>query len=152
MPKKLLTPEVARLLAEKSHAAKKRNSAVRSLLANQQTQPQTPVDEYPLQQLLITRDHVKRLNYLMQSMLDKEEPDYAEMDKLGRVLTGMYELERVLSGRPLPGTNKPGQSKARPASAIVAPTLGIAPIEAPAPIQPAPPTPATPDQAIDPAI
>ena len=83
----------------------------------------------------------------LDAMIEKET-DAQKLDRLASASAKLSEQERVLDGRPLPGSRRPPTDKAQragswgdlqPALPQVAPVAQVAPVQPPAPVQPAKP-------------
>jgi hypothetical protein len=107
-------------MARKSHEQRRINQALRddalskpTLMSHDGAQP----DQYVAVQLTRARTHISRIN----SMLDRET-DAQTLERLSRALGVLSERERVLAGRPLPGSRRPAkESPTRPRSILALP-------------------------------
>ncbi len=63
----------------------------------------------------------------VRMMIDETEEQYAttrnaqDRERLARALSNLSEIERVLDGRPLPGSRRPGPATERPAHTLIEP-------------------------------
>ena len=96
----------------KKEAEKQRLSAVDSLLASQAAREAAAIVEarpgYVGERLKRVRSHIERLD----SLID-EEDDPQALDRLASAAAKLSELERQLSGRPLPVLLRPKAEKER---------------------------------------
>ena len=85
------------------------------------------LDDFTVRKLVRIRDQINRV----EGLLDEATEPQA-VDRFANALTRLYDLERILAGRPLPGSRRPapdgkqrGQpSAARPWVPVVAPEPG----------------------------
>jgi hypothetical protein len=68
-----------------------------------------PASDYVAFSVTRTRGQLDRLH----AMLAKSK-DAQEIERLARSIASLSELERVLSGRPLPGSRRPGKESPKP--------------------------------------
>ena len=105
MPAVLFTSETASEMARRSHLPTSARFQPKPIPANvvAQTHPQTqPADEYTERRIRVTREQIR--------LLDKQLESCDEAKDLKAIADAIYrlsDLERQLSGRPLPGTLKP---------------------------------------------
>lgn len=66
---------------------------------------ETPADNYTADQLTLVRDQITQMHVVLReaSKVKNAKDAKAAADALSR----LYDVERVLAGRPLPGTRKP---------------------------------------------
>ena len=143
---RFFTKENARQFQAKSAAARKQASLAR--LAEPTPKPTAPVakptaepiadscvNEFTQRKLARVRGQIDRVEGLLD---DACEPQ--AVDRFANALTRLYDLERVLAGRPLPGSKRPAPeraTKAREAGAWLAVTDPPAVLaEMPAPARP----------------
>jgi len=76
---------------------------------------------------LTVRARVRDLLSHLETLLSRKAPDFSQVDRLASALERLADLERVLAGRPLPGSRRPGRDDAQPAPLVtrrkVAPVL-----------------------------
>jgi hypothetical protein len=101
----------AREMAVRSVAARKAAAAERT--PSPATIPLTPgappgTDPYVTERLSRVRGQLDRLDGLMAT-----EKDPQRIDRLASAQYRLAEQERILSGRPLPGSRRPGREPAR---------------------------------------
>ena len=101
-----------------------------------------PHDDFVNRKVLRVRAQIERVSQL----LDKSDEPQA-VDRFANALTRLYELERVLAGRPLPGSRRPAQDRAPRAEAGA---WSAEPLDVPAQVQ-APPLPPAPADIVPPA-
>ena len=107
----LFTSENARELGQRG--AKERWAKAKAREAEEQEAARvsrivaTP-DGFTGQIITRTREHIVRLSDMIAA-----ERDAMKLDRLASALSRLSELERVLSGRPLPGSFKPVAPKVR---------------------------------------
>lgn len=88
----------AHAMAAKSAQARRERQAQLEIV-----QANSPVDQqYIAQRLVCVRTQIERLNQRLE-----QEQDPVKLEKLINGIYKLTELERVLSGRPLPGQLKP---------------------------------------------
>jgi hypothetical protein len=131
----LFTAETARIAAIRSHAV---TSARNRPVAPPEppapvTQPTLiPADDFTARKIARVRDQIERVENLLT---DAVEPQ--AVDRFAAALARLYEIERILSGRPLPGSRRPEKDK--PARTFTpgawldlsAPAVVVAHVEAP---------------------
>lgn len=110
----------AREMARKAHESRMRNKimrqeAERNLPQISQVTAQPAQDEYVAARILRVRRQLGMLDSLLESA--KEARD---IDRIASAISRLSELERVLSGRPLPGSRKP-LAERRNVRSVVAP-------------------------------
>jgi len=104
--KPMITAETAASLAAKSHEARRRNK-----LAKEQAVPAIVAPAIAAQ--VATDDYAEKTKIRVRIILDdtfkrfENEDDANKIDRLASALSKLAELDRQLSGRPLPGTLKP---------------------------------------------
>jgi len=83
------------------------------------TQDNTPLEPagFVASQLTRTRKQIEQLNEQFESSTDPKE-----LKALADALARLAEIERILDGRPLPGSRKPSNRPARNSYAIPDPT------------------------------
>ncbi len=122
----LFTPEIARINAAKGVAQRKlnrdnREKLIKQLLdrplAPELPQPKPPVEpvtEYASRRLNRVRGQIERLNERIDDLLNDDEVDAGAIDRLANALSRLQDMERIMDGRPLPGSKRPAsESKAR---------------------------------------
>jgi hypothetical protein len=72
-------------------------------LAKQLQEQSTP---YVVGRLARVRERIDRVDGLLAEAVDP-----LDLDRLARALSTLAELERVLDGRPLPGSRRPGKER-----------------------------------------
>ena len=111
MPAVLFTPETASEMARRSHLPTSARFQPKPIPANivVQTHLQPhPADEYTERRIRVTREQIR--------LLDKQLETCDEAKDLKAIVDAIYrlsDLERQLSGRPLPGTLKPERAVKR---------------------------------------
>ena len=144
---RFFTKENARQFQAKSAAARKQASLAR--LAEPTPKPTAPVakptaepiadscvNEFTKRKLARIRGQIDRVEGLLDAACEPQA-----VDRFANALTRLYDLERVLAGRPLPGSKRPAPeraTKAREAGAWLALTdpAPLAQAETPAPARP----------------
>ena len=71
-------------------------------IAIQPAMPPLEFEKFPLSQLGRVRKHLGRLNNLLD-----HETDPQKLDRLASATAKLCEVERILAGRPLPGSHRP---------------------------------------------
>lgn len=116
----LINSQNARLMAARSHESRRLRAGQCGLRANPlpQTPPQTPQStrDFLAERLIRVRGLIVRVNELFNA-----EDDAHKLDRMASALARLSELERVLDGRPLPGSFRPARIKARPTLAPAMP-------------------------------
>jgi hypothetical protein len=108
------TADTARLNAQRSVEARRRNAAEREAAAAQAPEPplqtpfKDPLDQFSTRRLQRVREQLERLDDMIS-----EETDPQKLDKLASAQSRMAEQERLLAGRPLPGSLRPTESGPR---------------------------------------
>ena len=89
-------------------------------------------DDYPALVLARTRTQLDLIAKQVTTELEKEKPDSRRLRDLADAQTRLSEQERILSGRPLPGSRRPAQERGRGAGsagwAELQPALPAAPV------------------------
>jgi hypothetical protein len=106
----------AREMAAKSHAARRQRAAQAAQRATPTVQMPPVADGFVAERLSRTREHIEQLNRLFAVCSDPHK-----LDRLASAISRMSEIERVLAGRPLPGSFRPARIKARPTMVAVMP-------------------------------
>ncbi len=101
----------ARELASKSHVARRNNQLAASLPAPDLQEVKQIADDYTARRIAVTRKQIRQMDSQLESCVEPRDFK-AICDALAR----LHEIERQLSGRPLPGTLKPSQPKRTSAS------------------------------------
>ena len=127
------TPEQARHWAAVGRATRiERRKLARLASSQAETVATSPTWEHTL--LARVRAQAARMLDLMDLEACKQRPDGQRLNWLASALERLAELDRVLSGRPLPGSRRPApEQRADPRGAI------RPPVEPRAPAVPAPP-------------
>jgi hypothetical protein len=94
---------------QKSADARKERKALVSLSLAPPPKPQ-PAPDYQASRLSRTRAQIELLNTLLEREATKTRPDAGQLDRLASALERLSELERILDGRPMPGTMRPGSA------------------------------------------
>jgi len=128
------TPEQARAWGVKGREARAKRLALRrQLSAGLAVLPETA----PWEQTLLSRVRAQasRMLDLMDVESTKASPDGQRLNWLASALERLAELDRVLSGRPLPGSRRPAPERASEAraSAMHRPPIEPRPLPAPGP-------------------
>lgn len=100
----LFTTETASEAAKRSHMP----DSARFVRPIQPCNEPQENDTFRLTQLAITRAQIKNVNKLIG-----DEQDAVKLDRLASALSRLLEAERQLSGRPLPGSLRPTQSRSK---------------------------------------
>ena len=87
-----------------------------------------PLDAYQRRQLPRVRQQLDKLHQLFDALLNAKEIDTTAIEKMSRSIATFSDLERVLSCRPLPGTNRPSASNKQQVSMAAVPLVSVAPI------------------------
>ena len=103
------TVETARLAAAASVAARlaKAQRPQESEPAVPQPLPTVEVDTFTARKIARVREQIDRVEALLD---DADEPQ--AVDRFANALTRLYDLERILAGRPLPGSRRPTEDRA----------------------------------------
>lgn len=111
----VFTAETARIAAKLSHAptSARNRPAIQSLPEPQQTQPAAnPADDgYSLQVLTRTRRQLDLVAERILEELQRNKPDSRRLRDLSDAQRHLAEQERILAGRPMPGSLRPSSSK-----------------------------------------
>lgn len=67
--------------------------------------PEVPVDPYAAAEVWRVRAQIERMHALLEQAA--ESADAKDAKAAADALSRLYDVERILSGRPLPGTRKP---------------------------------------------
>lgn len=106
----LFTTENAREMQARAVEARRRNAELReaerlAALVAAQTAP--PASDYVAARLMRVREHIARVDGELA-----KASEALDIERLARALAALAELERVLDGRPLPGSRRPGKERA----------------------------------------
>lgn len=113
-----ISPEKAREMAALSHVARRENKMLPKLQAAIPAIPPLKCDEYTARRLLRVRKQLAQLDDLFAN-----ETDASKLDRLASAMYRLAETERILAGRPLPGSRRPPrEAPARAPRTSVAPT------------------------------
>src|SRR5262245_61688509 len=119
MPSNHWSPEQARKFGRLG--AQARWSRPRRKPAAPAIQPEPiAADAFRTSVLARVRARIESLLDLLEEQTNKSKPDGAQVDRLASALERLAELERVLDGRPLPGSRRPGRDNGRPAPPLPA--------------------------------
>ena len=144
----MITAEIAREFQRRGVEARKARQKERALLEALQAsvaiqQPITPVtpDSYLTERLMRVR---KQLDQVDAMMLTEDDPQ--RLDRLASAQMRLSEQERILAGRPLPGSRKPAPDRAdrRQGRAIVIYDEPLPVASAALPVVTVPPSPSVP--------
>lgn len=117
----LFTAETAAEMAKRAHVTRERNRIEAKIAAEMPHIPAVEPHEasfYAKQRLACVRAQLKRVDEMMMT-----ETDPSRIDRLASAQTRLSEQERILDGRPLPGSRKPAADKpARQRPAMVEPS------------------------------
>lgn len=105
----LFTPQTARENAAKAHEARRENRERRRQEAEEAAQAQTVApheDDYVAKRIASARAQIERLEALALTLSDA-----LDIERTARAVASWSEIERVLSGRPLPGSRRPGKER-----------------------------------------
>ena len=69
------------------------------------------IDTYQADRVKRVREQVEVVSKRLDDALEADELDAGAIDRLANALTRMQEIERVMSGRPLPGSKRPAAEK-----------------------------------------
>lgn len=130
--------ETARLAQAKSVAARRANSLANAPLKLARILPEQE-PRYIKDRLARVRKQLRRLDELMDA-----ETDARMLERLATAMTRLAELERVLAGRPLPGSRRPSEERAPRQRAPLLSQTKLAQLQTPSPSAPQPDTPAQP--------
>jgi len=130
----LFTATTARIAAQASVAARKANRERPPAPPPPAPPPlpTTPADDFAVRKLARVRGQIERVELLLD---DADDPQ--AVDRFANALTRLYDLERVLAGRPLPGSRRP-REEGRERSGSRSIYDGVAPAAHVQPVQPAP--------------
>ena len=142
------TAETARKFALLSHAETSARFLPKSETLSNAINPQTnaipaqPEANFTSRRLTRVREQLERLDRMAA-----KEDDPKRIKELADATTRLSEQERILDGRPMPGSRRPTDKVQRagtwgelqPALPQVAPVAQVAPVQPPAPVQPARP-------------
>ena len=73
-------------------------------------QPQ-PKDDYQSKQLIRVREQIDMLSDKLTEAMTADETDAGAIDRLANALNRLRDQERILDGRPLPGSKRPATEK-----------------------------------------
>ena len=118
----LFTAANAREMGAKSHEARRQRSFMPAIY--QTAQPQS-ANNYVTARLVRVREQLNRIDSMMS-----KETDPQKLDRLALAQARVAEQERILDGRPLPGSRKP--SPERPGGRY----LNLGPVPEPVPAAP----------------
>ena len=109
----LFTPETARIAGYKSVAsrAEKRERKLAAALAPLQTPPPM-LDEYTKLRLVCVREQLAHVDKAILRESSKDYPDGQRLNWLAAAQERLSDQERILAGRPLPGSRRPAQERA----------------------------------------
>lgn len=96
------TPQIAREMAAKGHEARRRNIAERKALFAPHFVIPGLNDSYVTERLACVRAQLGRLDAMVLT-----ETDPQKLDRLASAQAKLADQERILSGRPLPGSRRP---------------------------------------------
>jgi hypothetical protein len=108
------TPDNARQFSVKGLEVRRRNRELAKLRPKLPPLPDpiepTPVSDpsFPRQTWSTCARHVLAMQNHLTALLEKKFPDWQQANWLASALERIAELERILSGRPLPGSLRPG--------------------------------------------
>ena len=111
----LFTAETAVAAAKLSHAPTSARFAkpVEAQPTPEPPQPATePADVYTSQVLARVRVQLNLVNSALTNALEQPKPDAQAIDRLASAQMRLAEQERILAGRPLPGSRKPAPDRA----------------------------------------
>ena len=98
----------AKLLAAKSHEARRQNALTLSIPAPTLQQAKQIADEYTARRISVTRKQIRLLDDQLASCRIPKD-----LKAIADAIYRLSDLERQLSGRPLPGTLKPERAVKR---------------------------------------
>ena len=130
----IINRENAREMSARGNAAKARR--LQELRDAAKPPPPNPNDPFTLRRLARVRGQLDKLDGMIEHELDPQK-----LDRLASAQMRLAEQERILDGRPLPGSRRPAQDRAPRADSarplpLVPPVAVVAPVEAPAPAKP----------------
>lgn len=114
----LISKENAKEMSRKAVEARQR-------MRQEQSEPETPpigvqttstVDRYATEEVIYARAEIKRLQELAAKLT---EP--ADIERMARAINQWGERERILAGRPLPGSHRPAASRSRQSGPSIEP-------------------------------
>jgi hypothetical protein len=129
------TTETARAAAARSNAAQAATRAARPKPAPGRTDIPSPDDDYPATVLMRTRTQLDLVAQRILDELDCKIPDSRRLRDLSDAQRHLAEQERILAGRPLPGSRRPAAEGKRTGS-VPGPSSGPWIPAAPAPQPP----------------
>lgn len=133
------TAEQAHEMALRSVAARKLRKSRRPL-PGAQPPPLEPLIDFPAELQASVRARVRDILAGLADETAKARIDGAQVDRLCSALERLADLERILDGRPLPGSRRPPRedppSARRPASERRGPAVPMAPPAQPQPSDP----------------
>lgn len=134
------TAEQAREMARRSHLPT--SARFRKHPQPSQDQPQLAHDaDYQDRRLARVRVQLNQLDEAITRETSKVQPDGQRLNWLAQAQDRLSEQERILAGRPLPGSRRPREERSRPTPAYddspPVPAKPVAPV-APAPVVPPP--------------
>jgi len=117
-----ITSATAREMAAKSHAARlqRRTSGTQAAETFTQTPQGGPHDAagaYVFRRLGRVRAQLELVDRAFEAEATKATPDGQRLNWFAQAQERLSEQERLLSGRPLPGSRRPGKADAGPAHA-----------------------------------
>ena len=98
----------AKMLAERSHIARRQNALALSIPAPTLQQAKQIADEYTARRISVTRKQIRLLDEQLASCRIPKD-----LKAIADAIYRLSDLERQLSGRPLPGTLKPERAMKR---------------------------------------
>lgn len=111
----------AKQMAARGHEGRRERKRLRELAETTGEQPTSQnsanSDGYVVKQLFRTRKQVEMLNRQLESA-----PDHRAVKSIADALARLTEIERILAGRPLPGSHRPKAVRARSAPTPQEPT------------------------------
>ena len=106
-------------MAARSHEARRLRLAQAELHADGSTAYQAPVaDQYRLSRLARTRKQLAQVDRMLEAATDARE-----VKSLADALARLADMERILAGRPLPGSRRPRAEHSRPDQRVSAEPL-----------------------------
>lgn len=111
----------AQQMAAKGHEGRRERKRLRELAEKTGEQPTNSSsvnsDGYVVKQLFRTRKQIEMLNRQLESA-----PDHRAVKSIADALARLTEIERILAGRPLPGSHRPKTVRSRSTSIPQEPT------------------------------
>lgn len=123
----------AKQMAAKAHTARQRRLvsgelAGETILQTGQAGPHTAANEYVSRRLARVRAHLGLVDKAFETEATKVTPDGQRLNWLAQAQERLAEQERILDGRPLPGSRRPSAERADRRPILDLAPVGITPL------------------------